>query len=245
MQLFFTTDIIGQRAALPADEARHCVQVLRKKPGDRVQFIDGEGGMFTGRILEVGKKSCVIAVEEEERNYQPLPAAVHLAVAPTKNISRIEWLLEKATEIGLTAFHPFFSEHSERKVLKPERLEKIALSAAKQSGRAYVPKIMPAVPFADFLEQAPVCEQRFAAYLGEGVKGSLKLNYRPGADVCLLIGPEGGFSPREAALAASKGYALVSLGPNRLRTETAALAACHTVNLINQDFHTRLDDRSL
>ena len=145
----------------------------------------------------------------------------------------MEWLLEKATEIGLDTFTPLLCSHSERRVLKMERLEKIVLSAAKQSVKAYFPQLNPLIGFDDFLAETDREADRFIAYLGKGVKGALKQNYKAGQDVCLLIGPEGGFSPQEAEAAAEAGFTPVSLGESRLRTETAALVACHTIHLLN------------
>lgn len=220
-------------AALPESEARHCIQVLRHKVGDRIHFIDGQGGLYEGEIAEAGKKTCLLKVISHKENHGKRPYRVHLAVAPTKNISRMEWLLEKATEIGLDTFTPLLCSHSERRVLKLERLEKIAISAAKQSVKAYLPQLNPLTSFEAFLKEAPAEAGRYIAYLGEGVKESLKQNYKPGQDVCLLIGPEGGFSPQEAEAAVSSGFTPVTLGESRLRTETAALVACHTIHLLN------------
>ncbi|HKK80063.1 MAG TPA: RsmE family RNA methyltransferase, partial [Phaeodactylibacter sp.] len=142
--------------------------------------------------------------------------------------------LEKATEIGVETISPLLCAHSERQVIKPARLEKVLLSAAKQSLKAYVPELRPLESFDDFLAKAPDSGSKFIAYLGEGVKGSLKENYQPGTDVCILIGPEGGFSPKEAEAAIAKGFLPVSLGDARLRTETAGLVAVHTIELMNQ-----------
>lgn len=220
-------------AALPESEARHCVQVLRHKVGDHIHFIDGQGGFYEGKITEAGKKTCLLKVISHKENYGKRPYRVHLAVAPTKNISRMEWLLEKATEIGLDTFTPLLCSHSERRVLKLERLEKIVLSATKQSVKAYLPEFSPLTRFDEFLAATATDTDRFIAYLGEGVKGSLKQNYKTGKDVCLLIGPEGGFSPQEAEAAVRAGFTPITLGESRLRTETAALVACHTIHLLN------------
>ncbi|MEQ8704579.1 MAG: 16S rRNA (uracil(1498)-N(3))-methyltransferase [Phaeodactylibacter sp.] len=233
MNIFFTDQVQGETAELPEEEARHCVQVLRFKAGDPIRFIDGQGGFYEGIVAETGKKRCRIRIVSRVGNYGQRPYRVHLAVAPTKNISRMEWLLEKATEIGLDTFTPLLCEHSERRVLKLQRLEKIALSAAKQSVKAFLPQLNPLVPFDAFLQQPAGEAGRYIAYLGNGVKGSLKQNYMPGQDVCLLIGPEGGFSPKEAEAAVKAGFTPVALGESRLRTETAALVACHTVHLLN------------
>jgi len=234
MNLFYTTNIDGQRASLPEEEARHCVQVLRHKIGDEIHLIDGKGGFYRGVIVEARKKHCVVQIVAAQQEYGKRPFRLHLAVAPTKNISRTEWLLEKTTEIGVETISPLLCAHSERRVVKPARLEKVLLSAAKQSLKAYVPELRPLQSFDDFVANAPSEGSKFIAYLGEGVKGSLKENYQPGTDVCILIGPEGGFSPQEAEVAVSKGFLPVGLGSSRLRTETAGLVAAHTIELMNQ-----------
>ena len=215
------------------EEARHCIQVLRHRAGDEVYLIDGQGGFYRGVIAEAEKKHCVVQIEEAQQQYGKRPFRIHLAVAPTKNNSRLEWLLEKATEVGIDEITPVHCAHSERRVVKPARLEKVLLSATKQSLKAYLPQLHPMLPFTDFLDTLPSVGERYIAYLGGGVKGSLKDNYRPGTDVCILVGPEGGFSPEEADAAIAKGFQPVSLGPSRLRTETAGLVAVHTIQFMN------------
>lgn len=233
MNIFYADQVNGEVAALPENEARHCIQVLRHKAGDHIHFIDGRGGLYEGEITEAGKKTCLLKVLSHKEDYGKRPYRVHLAVAPTKNISRMEWLLEKATEIGFDSFTPLLCSHSERRVLKMQRLEKIVLSAAKQSVKAFLPVLNPLTSFDSFLKETRAETGRYIAYLGEGVKGSLKENYEPGQNVCLLIGPEGGFSPQEAEAAMGAGFIPVTLGESRLRTETAALVACHTIHLLN------------
>ncbi len=234
MQIFYTTHIEGDTAELPEGEARHCMQVLRHRPGDEVHFIDGRGGFYTGKIVEGGKKRCRLHILQRDYGRGERPYRLHLAVAPTKPMNRMEWLLEKATELGFDTFTPLLCQHSERRALKTERLEKVVLAAAKQSVKPKLPELRELQSFPGFLAGLQPEEEVLMAYLGEGVKGSLKHNYQPGRDVCLMVGPEGGFSPQEAAAAAEAGVTLVSLGHSRLRTETAALAACHAIHLINE-----------
>lgn len=234
MNLFYTTNIVGQRAELPEEEARHCIQVLRHQIGDEIHLIDGKGGFYRGVIVESGKKHCAVKIEETVQEYGKRPFKIHLAIAPTKNNARIEWLLEKATEIGVDEITPLLCAHSERRVVKPARLEKVLLSATKQSLKAYRPQLNPMQTFSEFLQQDADHKAKYIAYLGEGVNGSLKENYQAGTDVCILIGPEGGFSPGEARAAAAVGFLPVSLGGSRLRTETAGLIAVHTIQLMNQ-----------
>ena len=234
MNLFYTSSINGHLATLPEEEARHCIQALRHKVGDLIYLTDGKGGMYEARIVETGKKKCLAEIEKAlppngRRNH-----FLHLAIAPTKNIARLEWFLEKATEIGIDEVTPFIGEHSERRKLREGRLEKVLAAAMKQSLKAYLPKLNSLCSFREFIHQ-PMEQgiQKFIAYLGEGVKGHLKDNYQPGRGVCILIGPEGGFSLQEVQEAIAAGFVPVSLGPSRLRTETAGIVACHTVNLLN------------
>lgn len=237
MNLFYATAISEGFAVLPEEEARHCIQSLRHRVGDTIYVTDGKGGFYETRITEAGKKQCVAHIEKAVQDYGRRNHYLHLAIAPTKNINRLEWFLEKATEIGIDEITPLVSEHSERRQLRPARLEKILLSAMKQSLKAYLPKLNDLAGFSEFIQRpVPVGEGtgRYIAYLGQGVKGHLKDNYQPGRGVCLLVGPEGGFSEAEARAAVAAGFTPVSLGPGRLRTETAGIVACHTINLLNE-----------
>ncbi|MCB0563633.1 MAG: 16S rRNA (uracil(1498)-N(3))-methyltransferase [Phaeodactylibacter sp.] len=235
MNLFYTTTINNKLAILPEDEARHCIQALRHKVGDTINITDGKGNIYEARIVEASKKKCAAFIEKTLPSTVRRNHYLHLAIAPTKNIARLEWFLEKATEIGIDEITLLVSEHSERRKLRLDRLEKILISAMKQSLKADLPRLNDMAGFQEFLRlPTEPGIQKYMAYLGPGVKGALKDNYQPGCGVCILIGPEGGFSPAEAQAAAAAGYTPVSLGPSRLRTETAGLAACHTINLLNQ-----------
>ncbi len=235
MNLFYTTDIHKGLLALPEEEARHCIQVLRHKVGDIIHIVDGQGGFYKAEIVEAGKKKCIARQLESQYSFGRRPFYLHLAIAPTKNIDRLEWFLEKATEIGVDEITPILCEHSERRQLRHDRLEKVLLAAMKQSLKAFLPRLNELAPLSALLRQEASQEGRkFIAYLGEGVIGHLKDNYRAGENVCILIGPEGDFSPAEASASQEAGFLPVSLGPSRLRTETAGLAACHIVNLINE-----------
>jgi len=235
MNLFYTTHIEGNLATLPEEEARHCVQVLRYQVGDRLTLTDGLGHWYEGPILEAGKKHCLVSIEKTTDFSMPGYGALHIAMAPTKNINRTEWFLEKATEIGIGHIHLILTAHSERRKVRIDRLDKVVLSAMKQSLKAHKPVLHEKLcSFSDFLA-SELPPQRYIAYLDEGVKGSLKENYRPGPGVCILIGPEGGFSPEEVEAAQQKNFMPVTLGKSRLRTETAGLVACHTINLLNDE----------
>ncbi len=235
MNLFYTTAISEGLAVLPEEEARHCLQALRHRVGDTIYITDGKGGFYEAEITEAGKKSCTARIARATQEYGRRSCRLHLAIAPTKNLARLEWFLEKAAEIGIDEITPLLCEHSERRRLRPERLEKVLLAAMKQSLKAYLPRLNDMAGFREFISRPlPEGARGYVATLGEGVKGHLKDNYQAGQDVCILIGPEGGFSEAEAAAAVAAGYLPVSLGAGRLRTETAGVVACHIINLLNE-----------
>ncbi len=236
MQLFYNPDISEDltETVFTREESRHMAKVLRKQPGDLVRITNGNGAIFEARLLTTDPKRCVATIEGV--HYQPgLPYSLHMAVAPTKLNDRYEWFLEKATEIGATEITPIICAHSERKVIKPERYEKILLSAMKQSLKAFLPKLNPAVSFESFLANTPASfDIACIAHCYDTERSSLKSVLAPKKDVLILIGPEGDFSPGEVNLATQNGFEAVSLGSSRLRTETAAIAACHSVAFINE-----------
>ena len=226
MQVFYSTNILPKEAVLEAEEARHCAQVLRMRVGEELVVVDGKGGYYNGVLAEIGKRECRVAIRETQLEYGKRPFRVHLAVAPTKNMARWEWMLEKATEVGVDQLTPLLCK----------RLEKIAVSAMKQSGQAYLPVIAEPMTFSDMVTRAAY-PQRFIPHLLPGVKSSLALNCEPEKDVLILIGPEGDFTPEEIELALSLDYQPVTLGTPTLRTETAglvALMAVHFVNLVHR-----------
>jgi 16S rRNA (uracil1498-N3)-methyltransferase len=235
MQLFFTTDIRGNLAYFDETESRHLTQVLRRKAGDNVQFTDGQGQLFLGEIIEVGKRNCVVAIKETTTNFEARPFRLHIAIAPTKNMDRFEWFLEKATEIGIDEITPLICKRSERTVVKTERLKGVLASAMKQSLKAYLPKINEAVDFQQFMKQTfAEGDQKFIAYCNDAERGPLSIKYEKSKNVVLLIGPEGDFTEAEVVAAFKKNFVGVSLGNSRLRTETAGVVGCHTVNLLNE-----------
>lgn len=234
MQLFYTPDIStgAQSFIFDKDESRHIVKVLRKKEGDTIQITNGKGFLFTSEIIFASEKKCEVKIIAEEE--QPaLPYRLHFAVAPTKMNDRYEWFLEKATEIGITEITPLICEHSERIVFKAERFEKILQSAMKQSLQCHLPVLHEPVPFSTFVNQQRT-GQLFIAHCEETDKKLLKTELRPSQEVTILIGPEGDFSTKEIELALSKTYIPVSLGNTRLRTETAAVVAAHSVAFVNE-----------
>jgi 16S rRNA (uracil1498-N3)-methyltransferase len=235
MQLFYIPDVQGDLAFLKDEEAHHCVQVLRHKVGDRLHFTDGVGAMYEGVLVEATKKNSVLRiekrVEQAPKNYH-----LHVAIAPTKQIERLEWFVEKATEIGIHAITPIYCQHSERKQLRMDRLEKVALSAAKQSLQAYVPKINADIAFSDFLKSTTNSQsQKMMGYCADGVpRIHLKNKYIAGQNALILIGPEGDFSEKEVQNALLHGFSAITLGENRLRTETAGVVACGVIGLMNE-----------
>ncbi|MBT2163235.1 16S rRNA (uracil(1498)-N(3))-methyltransferase [Zobellia barbeyronii] len=233
MQLFYNPDLdksISQ-FTFSQEESRHIVKVLRKKEGDILHITNGKGYIFESEILLADQKRCKAQIVSTAKKHAKTHW-LHIVVAPTKNNDRFEWFLEKATEIGVNEITPIFCERSERKVIKKERLDKVIQSAMKQSLRSYLPKLNDAISFKDFMEQ----EQNgllFIAHCEEEEKVDLKRRVAPDKDITILIGPEGDFSQNEISSAYEKGFLPVSLGEYRLRTETAAIVACTTVNMIN------------
>ncbi len=234
MQLFYTPNVQQDLAYFSEEEARHIVQVLRHQVGDTLHFVDGKGTYYEGEIIEKGKKRCTLSILRREEAYKQRPFQLHLAIAPTKNIGRLEWFLEKATELGIDRIIPIQCQHSERSRLRPERLEKVLLSAMKQSLKAYLPELAPLISFKNLMQQADLPAERFIAHCAEGEKSLLGKNYTPGNDVMVLIGPEGDFSAAEVALAEAQNFQAISLGRSRLRTETAGITACTILNYLNE-----------
>lgn len=220
---------------MPEVESGHCVRVLRHQPGDIFEVVDGKGGLFTVRLVDAHPKRAMVEIVDRAEILPYWSGRLVLGVAPTKNMDRMEWLVEKATEVGMDAFIPLLCRFSERKELKRERLEKTAVSAMKQSLKAAMPEIGEMTPFARFIERFKVFPAKFIAHcVDDGRRRLLSREYLPGADTVILIGPEGDFSPEEIELALAAGFVPVSLGDARLRTETAALTALQTCHAVGQ-----------
>ncbi len=234
MQLFYTPELTSETKhfTFSKEESKHIVRVLRKKEDDVLHITNGKGFMFMAKITIADQKNCVIEILSHEFQ-EPKSYQLHLAVAPTKMNDRYEWFLEKATEIGIDTITPIICDHSERKVIKAERFEKIIQSATKQSLTAYFPELKPAISFSDFIK-THTDNQLFIAHCEENKKQSLKEALQPAQNVTILIGPEGDFSTKEIELALANNYIPVTLGDTRLRTETAAIVACHSVAFVNQ-----------
>ncbi len=233
MQLFYHPALneTDSQCIMDPDESRHIVKVLRKNEGDELQITNGKGFLFNVQILEANPKGCRVEVVKKHKDH-PAMYRIHLAVAPTKMIDRYEWFLEKVTEIGVHEISPILCERSERKVLKSGRLEKVIQAAMKQSLRTFLPKLNPPVSYSDFLKRRNE-GLLFIAHCEKEEKAELKRTVAPDHDITVLIGPEGDFTHSEIQEAYNVGYSPVSLGDARLRTETAAIVACTTINLIN------------
>lgn len=242
MILYYAPDILNSHV-LPEEESQHCIRVLRHTRGDEIVVTDGVGSFYTCRIVNPSQHRC--EVEILNADLQPLNHAnyVHILIAPTKNIDRLEWMIEKCVEIGVDEITPILCRYSERKSVNLDRLNKIVVSAAKQSLKARFPKLNPLTPIADVLDAATAEKkignpveyteiQRFVAHCYEQERHILQEEIHHGSYVEVLIGPEGDFSTEEVARALEVGYMPVSLGNSRLRTETAGLVACHTAILI-------------
>ena len=233
MHIFYTPELSGNTYTLDETESKHCIRVLRLDKGDEITLVDGRGGFFTAEIFDPNPKRCAVNVVESQQNFGLRNFRVHIAIAPTKNIERIEWFLEKATEIGISRITPLLCRYSERKEIKTERLEKVMVSAMKQSRKAYLPQLDELTKFSEFVRQ-PFDGQKFIAHCEEQHRELLKSLVVPTQNYLILIGPEGDFSSEEIELALKEGFQPVSLGDSRLRTETAGVVACHTFNLLNE-----------
>lgn len=235
MQLFYHPgiELSSQTFFFEKEESKHIVKVLRKKEGDILHVTNGLGVLFTAKITSAHAARCQVAIvsklQEETPNFK-----LHLAVAPTKMMDRYEWFLEKAVEIGIQTITPLICEHSERTIIKTERIEKIVLGALKQSNQLFLPKINDVHHFKTFIK-SQVEPQKFIAHCQETLKRTLKESLNPNLDTLIIIGPEGDFSSKEIALALQNGFQPVSLGKTRLRTETAAIVACHSFVFINEN----------
>jgi 16S rRNA (uracil1498-N3)-methyltransferase len=232
MHIFYSPNINQDNLYLEEEESKHAVKVLRLKEGDPVIIVDGKGGFYNAKINDTNSKKCLLELISFTPNYGKRNFLVHIAISPTKNIDRIEWFVEKAVEIGVDKISFIQCQRSERKNLNKERMEKIAVSAMKQSQKAYLPEITELIPFKKFISTVTE-KQKFIGHLEEGDKKELQHTAQPNNDYCILVGPEGDFSPEEIEVAKSSHFIPVSLGNSRLRTETAGIVSCHILNLIN------------
>jgi len=226
MQLFYG-HIIEDRFQLHESEINHCVRVLRKNAGETIHFITGDGNLYSGTIENASKREVAGTYQLKEKHWGSVPYDLTIAVAPTKNMDRFEWFLEKSIELGVTHIIPLRCERSERKIIKEERLFKVALSATKQSLKGKLPQISPIIPFKDFL-QLNLEGTRCIAHCDDSERTAFT-ELVPNQKLVVLIGPEGDFTAEEVLAAENAGFTPIHLGQSRLRTETAALTAVSMV----------------
>ncbi len=235
MHVFYTPDLTDAPLyTLSEEESRHCSKVLRLVHGNTVFLVDGRGGLFEAEISSSHKKYVTLAIRKVTREYQKRNNHIHIAIAPTKNIDRLEWFLEKATEIGIDEITPIICDHSERKVVKEDRLMKVITSAVKQSLQAYHPVLNPAISYSSFLKEDFSAQKMIAHCVDDDQRVFMSEIVKPNERYLVLIGPEGDFSSAEIQAALANGYKPVTLGTTRLRTETAGLAACFELNYLNR-----------
>ena len=233
MHLFYTPDISSDTYILNEEESKHCIKVLRLQIGNSLYLIDGKGGFYEALIEDPHPKRTRLKVLNVQKDFEKRNHYLHIAIAPTKNIERIEWFLEKATEMGIDEITPLICDRSERKDLKTDRLNKVITAAVKQSLKAYHPKLNEPQRFKDFIGNDADC-QKFIAHCIDSKKTTLKDQLKLNSDYLVVIGPEGDFTPSEVDAAIEKGFLPISLGSSRLRTETAALEVCFEVNFLNR-----------
>ena len=232
MQLFYEEEITTNGGYLDPTESTHCIKALRHKAGDEILIINGKGQIFKALIKDANPKKCRVEIVSQETQH-PSSVECHIAIAPTKNMERTEWFVEKSTELGIETITPIVCRNSERKTIKPERLGKVVISAIKQSGSLWRPLINELSDFDSFIGQQFEGD-KFIAHCHSGNEPHLKDLVERGNNTLVLIGPEGDFTIEEVKRAEAMGFKAISLGPKRLRTETAALAACHIIRLENQ-----------
>ena len=232
MSLFYAP-YIETNPVLPEEESAHAIRVLRLNEGDELSITDGKGFFYRAVIAGAHPKHCEVNIIETYPQTHLRPFQIHIAVSPTKQIDRMEWFVEKAAEIGIDAITFLNCRYSERQEIKTARLEKILISAMKQSQKALLPQLTGMTTFQEFIKK-PFAGSKFIAHCEDSAKSLLKQIYPAGENALILIGPEGDFSNEEISAAIEHGFQPITLGQSRLRTETAALVACHTIHLLNQ-----------
>jgi len=232
MKLFYTSKIENDVAILSEEEAAHATQIFRLKLNDIVHVTRGDGKIYEAQIIQIEKRLCALKLLKIIENFN-ISSYLNMAIAPTKNIERFEYFLEKTTEIGIQSITPLVSQRSERNVIKPERLEKLLVSAMKQSLSGFLPKLNAMQTFEQFLKNVPDVEQKFIAHCNSNSLPLLKNLYQKNTNCVILIGPEGDFTTAEVEKAEQQNFISISLGNRRLRTETAGVVAAHTIALLN------------
>lgn len=234
MQYFYSNNIVNDLVILNEEESKHCVKVLRHKLNDKIHLIDGLGGLFLCKILDDNFNQCKLQILKKEdiveRNFK-----LHIAISPIKNVDRFEWFIEKATEIGIDEITPIVCNKTEKLKIKKDRIQRILLSATKQSLNAKIPKFNEMINFKDFInfQKTNSSFEKFIAYCRVDITENLKSLYAKKSNSVIIIGPEGDFTENEVKYSLESGFKPVSLGLNRLRTETAGVIACSTINILN------------
>ncbi len=234
MQVFYAPDISGNSCVLDENESRHCAKVLRLCKSDIVKLIDGKGNLYEGVIIEPNPKACVININNVIKDYQQRPYRLHLVVSPLKNPERFDWLIEKCVEIGVDEITPVICNKTEKMSIRKERVESIIISAMKQSLKATLTVLNPVTGFREMISQNRSGLKLIAHCSDKYERKSIMQVYKGEKEILFLIGPEGDFTGDEIQEAVSKGFVSVHLGSSRLRTETAAIAACLSIYLLNQ-----------
>ena len=235
MQLFYSPEINSNSSSFSfsKEESRHIIKVLRKIEGDLLAITDGHGGLYNAEITQANSKKCVVHIRQAELKTKPWDYYLHIAIAPTKMNDRMEWFLEKATEIGIDEITPVICDHSERRVIKSERMQKVLISAMKQSLKCELPKLNEAIPLKDFLERRHK-GLKLIAHCQETERTDPKLLIGNHKSILMIIGPEGDFSDSEINKALNLNFVPVTLGKSRLRTETAGVVACHMTSMLHE-----------
>lgn len=233
MHIFYTPDLSSETYFMSEEESKHCIKVLRLQTGSKLNLVDGKGGFFDAIVEDANPKRTKIKVLQVQRNFGKRNHYLHIAIAPTKNIERMEWFLEKATEIGIDEISPIICDRSERREVKTDRLTKVITTAIKQSIKAFHPQLNEPKRFSEFILNGN-CSNKFIAHCNPGNKSAIKEHFKLNSEYLILIGPEGDFSSVEIDLAIQQNFIPISLGDSRLRTETAALEACFEINFLNR-----------
>ncbi|OFY63076.1 MAG: 16S rRNA (uracil(1498)-N(3))-methyltransferase [Bacteroidetes bacterium RBG_13_43_22] len=234
MQVFYAPGISGNSYVLDENESKHIVKVLRMRKGTTVKLIDGRGNLYEGVISEPDQKRCTIEIETVIRNFEKRDYRLHIAISPLKNPERLEWFIEKSVEIGVDEITPLICRNTEKPGIKPERIRNIIISSMKQSLKAQDTILNAPSSFSGFINGMHNGIMMIAHCDQDSVRKGIQDVYRKGSDAVILVGPEGDFSEKEIQTAGEKGFIPVHLGNSRLRTETAGVAACHSIYFINQ-----------
>ena len=235
MQVFYSPDINGKSYTLNETESKHIIKVLRMKKNDSVMLIDGKGNLYEGVISEPDIKKCVIEIKNITKDFAKREYRLHIAISPLKNPDRFEWFIEKAVEIGVDEITPIISHATEKTNVKEERIRNIIISAMKQSLKATDTILNPVCQYDDFIKQ-PFDGVKMIAHCNTSIdRSQIGAVYNKGENALILIGPEGDFTPTEVQTALDNGFKSIHLGESRLRTETAGIAACHSIYFLNQN----------